>query len=112
MEQNHEHQINNTGLAMTASMNANAAVVTTLFLLSPERNWDFISSYGSAEECKVDEERLDITGKSIRVPQYDVKCVLVGRLAYGHPYPIDLSTQTLCEEPWHLRIENELAELR
>jgi hypothetical protein len=112
MEQNHEHQINNTGLAMTASMNANAAVVTTLFLLSPERNGDFISSYGSAEECKVDEERLDITGKSIRVPQYDVKCVLVGRLAYGHPYPIDLSTQTLCEEPWHLRIENELAELR
>lgn len=86
-------------LAMTASMNANAAVVTTLFLLSPE-------------ECKVDEERLDITGKSICAPQYDVKCVLVGRLAYDHPYPIDLSNQTLCEEAWHLRIENELAELR
>jgi hypothetical protein len=31
---------------------------------------------------------------------------------YDHPYAVDLSTQTQCEERWPVRIENELAELR
>ena len=106
-------------LALTVSMGAQAAYpwteMHTLFVLDNQRNWQLIDNYQTIEECALDEHFLELDGTSpqnaICVKKSEVSCAHQGRLRFDHPYEAEFGrAPTLCEQPWELRIANDLAD--